>query len=144
MSNGGPRGARLDIIERPSTIILRQTESITAVAGGTAQSAGVGPAAGVRWLIHAVSVQAQFVSVPVATDGGVASGIVINTGNIFFMTGVETEPIFGIMAIRRGRGYPLLMELGDVFHAFADARNSTSNVFAQASLLGVQYSVIGP
>lgn len=141
MSNGGPRGARLEIIERPSTSIVRQLQIITSAGGANGKSVGVNPGAGVRWLIHHVAVLAKFNAAPGPNDRGSGIAELVTAGTTRQLIGAETDEDMDQAQVVRGTGTGFIMEPGDFFVARSDARASSVTVLCEAVIWGVQYTV---
>lgn len=142
MSSGLTIAKRLDIIERSTSTSIVQRKAVTATTGTTNGSAGVGPAANLRWLVQAIGVEVSFQASPAASDDCAGNWQLVRSAIFHSLIGVEVEGTFGRKALARGFGGWFVMVNGDTFRAFASALGSSVSVAAVASLVGFEYEEI--
>lgn len=130
---------RRPVPERTTTTILRQRHTATAVAGGSAQSALVGPAAGKKWLIVNAVVTVQYAGDPGTSESGDALGEVLNGGlAITFVGGTAYQDMEE--SLQFGQAAPdMVLEFGDEVRLSVGAQNSAFDVDGILTFWGFEY-----
>lgn len=136
-----PRLTR-EIIERTTTTIVSQRQTLAQGSGASGLSAGTGPGANRAWLIQGISAIAQFGANPGASDRGVGTFVFDRATVIYEILSaqVEDDNDQGLVAV--GMSGPMILKNPDTFRVLADARGSSVTVNGSAVVWGFEFDVV--